>query len=140
MKSTFAALLLAFVSASLAEAVGPNLQAKVRLLRDLPLGLYENKATKLPPPKSRDRTLINMTLAVRSLDLDFETGTFRTDGWMSLRWLDPRFQWDPSDYDGIETASLPFSKVWAPEVILHNSLQEKFIYRQVMAYLRTFAH
>ena len=36
------------------------------------------------------RTLIDMSLAVRSLDLDFEKGTFRTDGYMKLRWTDKR--------------------------------------------------
>ena len=50
---------------------------------------------------------------------------------MSLRWRDPRYSWDPADYSGIESATLPFSKFWAPELILHNSVEEKFIYRQV---------
>ena len=31
-----------------------------------------------------------MSLAVRTLDLDFEKGTFRTDGYMKLRWTDKR--------------------------------------------------
>ena len=73
-----------------------------------------------------------MTLAVRSLDLDFSSGIFKTDGWMSLKWEDPRFKWNPDNYEGIETVTLPFSKTWAPEVILHNSAEEKFMFRQVL--------
>ena len=100
-----------------------------------------------------------MSLAVRSLDLDFEKGTFRTDGYMKLRWTDKRqdeifssflwylgsvwiqvpypfanlfrYIWDPADYDGIDSVPLPFSQTWSPEVILHNSVEEKFIYRRV---------
>ena len=98
------------------------------------------------------RTLIDMSLAVRSLDLDFEKGTFRTDGYMKLRWTDKRqvmsgtrekesmcgtgplsfrYIWDPASYDGIDSVPLPFSQTWSPEVILHNSVEEKFIYRRV---------
>ena len=42
------------------------------------------------PLLSYSRTLIDMSLAVRSLDLDFEKGVFRTDGYMKLRWTDKR--------------------------------------------------
>ena len=173
-----------------------------------------------------------MSLAVRSLDLDFEKGIFRADGYMKLRWTDKRsvalgsrpahessssvmrnyspsshgtsifllassvaqllnnvspetllqnfviftfeipplssnllrqlcqvsgnnpkkgnktlshghpvlllyvvdcirYIWDPSSYDGIDSVPLPFSQTWSPEVILHNSVEEKFIYRRV---------
>lgn len=108
--------------------VGVDLQDKARLLRDLPLG-YDG--TRNIPPRKEDRTLIDMGLAVRSVDLNFESGLLRTDGWMSLRWTDPRFVWDPQRYGGLTSLTLPFSDVWAPEVILHNSLEEKFAYRQV---------
>lgn len=111
------------------HGVGPSIKAKVRLLRDLPLGLY--KSENLPPARKRDRTLIDMSLSIRSVDLDFASGTFKTDGWMSLQWSDPRYQWDATQYDGIESIPLPFSKNWAPEVILHNSVEEQFVYRQV---------
>jgi nicotinic acetylcholine receptor alpha-7 len=50
---------------------------------------------------------------------------------MSLKWSDPRYAWDPVDYEGLTSVPLPFSAAWAPEVILHNALEEKFMYRQV---------
>ena len=163
------ALLLLLVIAAGANAVGPDLKARARLLRDLPMGFGGVDAI---PPKERDRdgmgqigddetlfkcifyrTLIDMSLSVRSLDLDFEKGTFRTDGYMKLRWSDKRqagtmfecgkrsrdpprprlfrYIWDPASYDGIDSVPLPFSQTWSPEVILHNSVEEKFIYRRV---------
>ena len=42
-----------------------------------------------------------------------------------------RYIWDPASYDGIDSVPLPFSQTWSPEVILHNSVEEKFIYRRV---------
>merc|ERR1712080_646255 len=83
------------------------------------------------PSKSRARTLIEMSFSLRTIDLDFSSGTFSTSGWMTLEWDDPRYRWEPSEYDNIVSVPLPFSKVWAPEVILHNSVEERFIYRQI---------
>lgn len=126
----FVALLL-LLSPGLALGVGPDLRARSRLLRDLPMGPQARKPSEDGSERQPRRTLIDMSLAVRSIDLNFDTGVFSTDGWMSLRWQDERYTWDPSDYEGIESVTLPFAKVWAPEVILHNSAQEKFIFRQV---------
>ena len=35
-------------------------------------------------------TKIDMHLSVRSIDLDFKSGTFKLSGMMSLEWKDPR--------------------------------------------------
>ena len=110
-------------------AVGPDLRARTRLLRDLPIGLTGGGRLQ---PKQRDKTLINMSLSVRGVDLDEARGLFSTSGWMSLRWHDPRYPCSPDDYDGLTSVHLPFSKVWAPEVILRNSAEEeRFTFRQV---------
>lgn len=37
-------------------------------------------------------TKIDMHLSVRSIDLDFKSGTFKLSGMMSLEWKDPRFK------------------------------------------------
>ncbi len=50
---------------------------------------------------------------------------------MKLSWNDPRYAWNSEDYGGIASVPLPFSSAWAPDVILHNALEEKFIFRQV---------
>ena len=36
------------------------------------------------------KTLIDMHLSVRSIDLDFKTGIFKMSGMMSLEWKDTR--------------------------------------------------
>ncbi len=47
-------------------------------------------AQKLAVWQAESRTLIDMSLSVRSLDLDFATGTFKLSGWMKLAWRDDR--------------------------------------------------
>ena len=70
-----------------------------------------------------------MHLSVKSIDLDFKSGVFKMSGMMSLEWKDLRYVWDPFEWDGVESVPLPFSTVWTPEVILHNSVEEKFMFR-----------
>ena len=78
-----------------------------------------------------EKTVIQMRLSIRSIDLDFSSGVFSMSGMMSLEWRDSRYVWDPAQWDGVQSLPLPFSKVWTPEVILHNSVEEKFMFRQV---------
>jgi len=110
------------------SGVGPDLTARDRLVKDLPNGVFAGK--KLTP-KLDVKTVIDMHLSVRSIDLDFKTGIFKMSGMMSLEWKDSRYVWDPFEWDGVESVPLPFSTVWTPEVILHNSMEEKFMFRQV---------
>jgi hypothetical protein len=52
--------------------------------------------------QAESRTLIDMSLSVRSLDLDFATGTFKLSGWMKLAWRDDR-QMPPSPTQKIKS-------------------------------------
>ena len=88
--------------------VGPDIEARARLikvyphliifgifwipsvLQDLPSGMFAGAKI---PSKSRARTLIEMSFSLRTIDLDFSSGTFSTSGWMTLEWDDPRW-WD----------------------------------------------
>jgi len=123
-------LLLLCLGSTLGVAVpvGPDIEARANLIKDLPSGIFAGMKI---PSKVRDKTLIQMSLSVRNIDLDFSKGIFSTSGSMTLEWDDPRYVWDPAQYDDIQSVPLPFSKVWAPEVILQNSVEEKFIFRQV---------
>ena len=51
--------------------------------------------------------------------------------YFSERWNDERYSWKPSDYEGLTSIPLPFSKSWAPDLVLVNAAEDKFVYRQV---------
>jgi len=113
---------------SVTLAVGPDIQARSRLIKNLPVGIFAGE--KLPP-KMDEKTLIEMSISVRSLDLDFSSGTFKVSGWMKLNWRDDRYQWAPQEYENIDSVPLPFSKVWSPDVMLSNGLEDKFMFSKV---------
>lgn len=134
-------LLLLSLASTIAVPVGPSLEAvpeptvpqelqdpHSRLMKYFSAGIFAGEKI---PPKESSRTLIEMSFSIRSLDLDFKSGTFSVSGRMTLEWKDSRYMWDPADYGGMMSAQLPFSQDWAPDVILQNSVEEKFMYRQV---------
>jgi len=120
-------LLVCAVLSTSGLAVGPDIQARSRLMKDLPVGIFAG--SKLPPKD--EGTFIHMYLSVRSLDLEFGTGTFKLSGWLKLSWQDDRYRWDPGQYENIQSVPLPFSKVWSPDVMLQNAVEDKFMYSKV---------
>jgi hypothetical protein len=61
--------------------------------------------------QAESRTLIDMSLSVRSLDLDFATGTFKLSGWMKLAWRDDR-QMPPPPSPSLPTENNSFVSSW----------------------------
>jgi len=130
----FVFLLLSICCLQVVVGVGPDILARDRLVKDLPSGIFAGKKLL---PKVDEKTIIEMKLSVRTIDLEFQTGTFKVSGMMTLEWNDARYIWLPEEYDGVESVPLPFSTVWTPEVILHNSVEEQFMFRQVAVLYHT---
>ena len=80
-------------SFSLVAAVGPDITARDRLVKDLPNGVFAgkkltpkvmNKNTKNNPMilfQSDERTVIDMHLSAKSIDLDFKSGVLAVTPW-----------------------------------------------------------
>ena len=75
------------------EPVEVGLMGRTRLYRELPIFKKLKGAVKITPSKQRNRTLIDMSLSINSIDLDYASGVFKTHGWMVLKWNDPRNSW-----------------------------------------------
>ena len=112
------------------RTIGPEYQQNARdqHLRDLPIAKVLSGQVAVAP-KSKNKTMIEMSLSVNSIDMDLSKGVFKTDGYIALTWNDPRYAWNPMDHAGVTSVRLPFSSTWAPEIILDNAEEEKFIYR-----------
>ncbi|XP_040579662.1 neuronal acetylcholine receptor subunit alpha-3 [Lepeophtheirus salmonis] len=95
------------------------------------LEIYKSLNDQMNNPIKRNKTEIDLSLEVTSLDLNFGEGELKVDGLITLRWNDQRYKWNPEDFEDIDSIELPFSKVWSPEVILLNARVEKFIHRQI---------
>ncbi|CAJ0575287.1 unnamed protein product, partial [Mesorhabditis spiculigera] len=44
-----------------------------------------------------------------------------THGWLRHRWVDERLAWNPKDYGGVSSFTVPGGLVWLPDIILYNT-------------------
>lgn len=48
----------------------------------------------------------------------------QTNVWLTLKWNDCQFSWNPGDYGGLESLRIPQDRVWVPDIVLFN----KFVF------------
>ena len=73
------------------RTIGPDYhQARDQHLGDLPIAKVLSGMTRVAP-KGKNKTMIEMSLSVNSIDMDLSQGVFKTDGYIALTWNDPRY-------------------------------------------------
>ncbi|XP_022108689.1 neuronal acetylcholine receptor subunit alpha-6-like [Acanthaster planci] len=84
------------------------------------LGLYN--------PLVIPRTPVNVTysMVLTGVDgVDEKEGILRISTIQRIKWFDHRFQWDPSEYHGIQWVNLPAKKLWGPDLRPHAQILEE---------------
>ncbi|KAI8495299.1 acetylcholine-gated cation-selective channel [Branchiostoma belcheri] len=46
--------------------------------------------------------------------------------WLRQNWVDEFLQWDPVDYDGLESLRVPSRMLWTPDIVLYNNADDDF--------------
>ena len=69
------------------KTIGPDIVARARLLRDLPLTRTLKAQSKVNQRGHGHVTNIYVSISARSVDLDFNAGMFSMNGWISLRYV-----------------------------------------------------
>ena len=67
------------------KTIGPDIVARARLLRDLPLTRTLLAQSKVGHRSPQHVTNIYVSLSARAVDLDFKNGVFSINGWIALR-------------------------------------------------------
>ena len=79
-------LCMACISVS-SKTIGPDIVARARLLRDLPLSRTLQSQSRVDQRQEGHVTSIYVSISPRSLDLDVKEGVFSMNGWLSLRYI-----------------------------------------------------
>ena len=69
------------------KTIGPDIVARARLLRDLPLSRTLQSQSRVDQRQEGHVTSIYVSISPRSLDLDVKEGVFSMNGWLSLRYI-----------------------------------------------------
>ena len=67
------------------KTIGPDIVARARLLRDLPLTRTLLAQSKVGHRSPEHVTNIYVSISARAVDLDFKNGVFSINGWIALR-------------------------------------------------------
>ncbi|KAK7496034.1 hypothetical protein BaRGS_00012735 [Batillaria attramentaria] len=84
--------------------------------------LFANYDTSVKPGCQQGPIVVTVGLAVRQLiDLEEPKQILYLNTWMRLQWDDCQLRWNSSDYGNISTLTLPYDRVWTPDITLYDS-------------------
>ena len=74
-------------------------------------------------PLSKDGDTLDISVSFNLITVNSYNeveGTLSVMGAVTFRWTDRYLSWDPSEYDGLDSLTIPQTKVWTPNVVLVN--------------------
>ncbi|XP_051939270.1 neuronal acetylcholine receptor subunit alpha-7-like isoform X3 [Hippocampus zosterae] len=95
-----------------------------KLYRDLMLNY-----NRLERPVQNDSAPILVELGLTLLqiiDVDEKNQVLITNAWLHLQWTDVYLTWDIERYPGVQNLRFPSNLIWAPDILLYNSADERF--------------
>ncbi|CAH1268275.1 CHRNA9 [Branchiostoma lanceolatum] len=96
--------------------------------RKLLTDLFKNYTSSIRPVKNTSRP-IDVTFGValaQIIDMDERNQILTAYLWLRQNWVDEYLQWEPADYDGLESLRVPSSLVWTPDIVLYNNADDDF--------------
>lgn len=69
------------------------------------------------------------------INVDEKNQIMQTNVWLTLKWNDCHFGWNPQDYHGIESIRVPSERLWSPDVVLFNNADGNYVGSFVFLYL-----
>ncbi|XP_019744588.1 neuronal acetylcholine receptor subunit alpha-7-like isoform X2 [Hippocampus comes] len=100
-------------------------------------GVYQRKLyrdlmvnyNRLERPVQNDSAPILVELGLTLLqiiDVDEKNQVLITNAWLHLQWTDVYLTWDTESYPGVQNLRFPSNLIWAPDILLYNSADERF--------------
>uniref|UniRef100_A0A0N5C913 Acetylcholine receptor subunit alpha-type deg-3 n=1 Tax=Strongyloides papillosus TaxID=174720 RepID=A0A0N5C913_STREA len=80
--------------------------------------------TRVRPVSNHSRALkiyLSMTL-YQIIDVNEPEQNIKLNMWMIQRWHDEMLDWNPKEYNNIETLILPSTSIWKPDTYIYNSV------------------
>ncbi|KAM9825031.1 neuronal acetylcholine receptor subunit alpha-7-like isoform 2-T2 [Syngnathus typhle] len=80
-------------------------------------------------PVINESQVLNVKVGIyltQIIELDETSQVLTTNIWLTLSWNDYQLQWDPSQYNELDTVRLDNDALWKPDIVLYNSAQERF--------------
>ncbi|VDN58048.1 unnamed protein product [Dracunculus medinensis] len=80
---------------------------------------YEKSVRPVRNPSHTVTVKLGMTMT-NIFEMDEKNQVLTINVWLDQEWKDELLQWDPSDFDGIESIRIPSHLIWLPDIVLYN--------------------
>ncbi|KAE9552233.1 hypothetical protein FO519_004542 [Halicephalobus sp. NKZ332] len=60
------------------------------------------------------------------INVDEINQIMQTNVWLTFKWNDCQFHWNPADYGGIQSMRIPQDRVWVPDIVLFNNADGQY--------------
>ncbi|CAH1785033.1 unnamed protein product [Owenia fusiformis] len=95
----------------------------------LPRLRLQNLVDKLPSkdiiPILNETAAIKVNFGIQLINLlELDSSQIKAVLWLPMTWKNEFLQWDPQDYDGINSIRVPIEKMWKPDIELENSVRK----------------
>ncbi|KAF8773723.1 Neuronal acetylcholine receptor subunit like protein [Argiope bruennichi] len=82
--------------------------------------ILKNYDKYIRPTNGTNTTEVHTAFMPRQIiEFNEDLAIFSVDSYLFMTWLDPRLQWNTTDYNGY--LQLPASMIWVPDITVHNS-------------------
>ncbi|CAF3718419.1 unnamed protein product [Rotaria socialis] len=101
-------------------------QHERRLLKHL---FIKQQHDPLERPTKNDSESVSVHLAfsfINLIDFDIKNNVLITKFWMTQTWQDYSMTWKPQLYGNIDAIRIPTTKIWLPDIVLYNSVDENY--------------
>uniref|UniRef100_A0A8C4QI47 5-hydroxytryptamine receptor 3A n=2 Tax=Eptatretus burgeri TaxID=7764 RepID=A0A8C4QI47_EPTBU len=106
--------------------VGGAMAREPTMLARLANNLLQNYTVKVRPVRNwTSTTNVFLDFSIYAiLKVDVKNQMVTTYLWYREYWLDRRLSWDPSQYEYVERLSLPISRMWSPDIVISELVEE----------------
>ncbi|CAD5206203.1 unnamed protein product [Bursaphelenchus okinawaensis] len=102
------------------ETVKPANEDEERLVIDM----FQNYNHLIRPTPCHNSSVVFVEFGVAMIlliNVDEKNQIMQTNVWLTLKWNDCQFNWNPADYRGLESMRVPVHRVWVPDIVLFNN-------------------
>uniref|UniRef100_UPI00358FC298 5-hydroxytryptamine receptor 3A-like n=1 Tax=Myxine glutinosa TaxID=7769 RepID=UPI00358FC298 len=106
--------------------VGGAMAGEPTMLARLANNLLKNYTVKVRPVQNwTSTTHVFLDFSIYAvLKVDVKNQMVTTYLWYREYWLDRRLAWDPSQYEHVTRTSLPISRMWSPDIVISELVEE----------------
>lgn len=79
---------------------------------------------KSPVMNGTEPLIVRLKFFMKSFNFNSETQVFTALTWTVLLWKDDHYKWDPNEYDGLDTLLMSSHRMWTPDLILKNIIDD----------------